>query len=248
MTHTPLTRRDARRVTLFLDVDGVLNSYPVAGPRFYLERRRRTRAWNFELHYRPKVVRFLDSLPADRQVDIVWLSTWSNRCRTEVEPKLGFRHSFEIIEMPDDTFNRYANDPAKWWKAQAVRTWLDEHPGRRAIWIDDDLAAPRTHAAFAADYPERLLMIAPEFRLGLHEKHFDLIRGFTHPRRVRTSARLSTLVRRSGLPSLLRRPPLPRFSRRGGTLALPSRAVPAPAGGTEAAPALLAERPAGSDA
>src|SRR5699024_8825445 len=46
-------RRQARHVTVFLDVDGVLNSYPVPKLRSMAEGRKKLHAWHYELHYRP---------------------------------------------------------------------------------------------------------------------------------------------------------------------------------------------------
>lgn len=182
MSNEVSARRTARHVTVFLDVDGVLNSYPVQGARSVRERRRRVRAWDYELHYRPKIVKYLDALVQKRLVDIVWLSTWSQRCRTEIEPKLGFHGQYPIIDMPDDSYNRFAGDPSAWWKARAVEDWLAAHPGQRALWIDDDLAAPATYDYFRRTYRGRLLMIAPQFSRGLGEEHFAAIRTFTYPR------------------------------------------------------------------
>lgn len=198
MTVEDSARRRARQVTLFLDVDGVLNSYPVTGARFYRERRRRVHAWNYELHFRPAVVRRLERLVEQRLVDIVWLSTWSDRCTTELEPTLGFRGTYPVIPMPDDTYNRFAGDPQSWWKAHAVEAWLAEHPDERAVWIDDDLAAPVTYSYFSETYPGRLLLIAPEFSRGLTSEHFRRITAFTHPRPRPTAATTRLLSRRRG--------------------------------------------------
>lgn len=182
MTHEDSARRRARRATLFLDVDGVLNSFPVTGARFYRERRRKAHAWNYELHYRPSVIRRLERLVETRLLDLVWLSTWSDRCTTELEPTLGFRGTYPVIPMPDDSYNRFAGDPASWWKAHAVEAWLAEHPDERAVWVDDDLAAPVTYSYFTETYPDRLLLIAPEFRRGLTFEHLRRILAFTYPR------------------------------------------------------------------
>ncbi|MCQ9389644.1 HAD domain-containing protein [Brevibacterium sp. 50QC2O2] len=179
-------RRAARHVTVFLDVDGVLNSFPVPPQRFRAEKRRAVFAWNYELHYRPRIVKMLDHLVDTQLADIVWLSTWSDRCRTEIEPALQFKHSYPAMTMPDQSYNRLANDPLSWWKARIVREWLDEHDHDRAVWVDDDLVAPGTREYFADRYGERLLMVAPPFATGLTEEHLALIRDFTYgrPRRV----------------------------------------------------------------
>lgn len=175
-------RRRARHVTIFLDVDGVLNSFPVKGKRFQKEGRRKVHAWNFVLHYRPKIVKMLEQIVDKRDADIIWLTTWSALCRTEIEPKLEFTRSYPIIEMPDDTFNRYAGDHTRWWKAVAVKKWLADNPGRRAVWIDDDLAFPETFAYFRNTYRDRILLIAPKFETGLDEHHIKAIQEFSYPR------------------------------------------------------------------
>ncbi|WP_281170691.1 aspartate/glutamate racemase family protein [Brevibacterium album] len=172
-----------RHATVFLDVDGVLNSYPVRGLRYYRERRRTARAWRFRLHYRPAVVRALERLLRTHAADLVWLSTWSHRCTEELEPALGFRETHAVVPMPDDSYNRYAGDPHVWWKALHVSAWLDGDPRRRAVWVDDDLASPRTHAHFAEHYPDRLLMVAPAFSHGLTGSHLKAIRRFLSPLR-----------------------------------------------------------------
>src|SRR5699024_7661104 len=178
----------------------------------------------------PRIVRALDRLVETHDVDIVWLSTWSHRCTEELEPALGFRHTFEVVPMPDDSFNRFAGDPQAWWKANHMSAWLDEDPARRAVWVDDDLAAPLTHAHFADTYPDRLLMVAPRFSEGLTRKQLRTMRAFldrrgrrstrarsTHPTRARgthrTRARSTRLLART-----------------------PTSAEPAPPGGEPAPP------------
>ncbi|MDN5735528.1 MAG: hypothetical protein L0H05_05005, partial [Brevibacterium aurantiacum] len=176
-------RRQARHVTVFLDVDGVLNSYPVPKLRIMAEGRKKLQAWHYELHYKPAVIAFFDRLVETHEVDIVWLSTWSERCKTELEPKFGLRNSFEVIEMPDETHNRYANDPHLWWKARAMEDWLAEHEHGRAVWIDDDLAAPATRDYFVEHYSSnRLKLIAPKFAQGLTKAHLKEIKEFAYPK------------------------------------------------------------------
>ena len=176
-------RRQARHVTVFLDVDGVLNSYPVPKLRIMTEGRKRLRAWNYELHYRPAVIAFFDRIVETHEVDVVWLSTWSQRCKSELEPKFGLRNSFDVIEMPDHSHNRYAADPQLWWKAQAMEEWLTSHEHGRAIWIDDDLAWPATHEYFTHRYSaNRLKLIAPDFTHGLTKAHLREIREFAYPK------------------------------------------------------------------
>src|SRR5699024_7057005 len=100
------------------------------------------------------------------------------------------------VPMPDDSFNRFAGDPQVWWKALHMSAWLDEDPQRRAVWIDDDLAAPATHAHFAQHYPDRLLMLAPRFSTGLLASHLRTVRDFLdpRPRSERRAARRTRLL------------------------------------------------------
>src|SRR5699024_7058559 len=137
----------------------------------------------YELPYRPSVVAFVDPIVETHEVDVVWLSTWSQRCKSELEPKFGLRNSFDVIEMPDQSHNRYAADPQLWWKAQAMEEWLTSHEHGRAIWIDDDLAWPATHEYFTHRYsPNRLKLIAPDFSRGLTKAHLREIREFAYPK------------------------------------------------------------------
>ena len=176
-------RRQARHVTVFLDVDGVLNSYPVPKLRGMAEGRKKLHAWHYELHYRPSVVEFFDRIVETHEVDVVWLSTWSQRCKSELEPKFGLRNSFDVIEMPDDTHNHFAHDPQQWWKARAMENWLATHEHGRAIWIDDDLAWPVTREYFLKHYSSnRLKLIAPDFARGLTKAHLKEIREFAYTR------------------------------------------------------------------
>ena len=168
-------------VRIFLDVDGVLNSYPVPEPRFRREKRKAVRAWNYELHYRPHIVQLMERFVRRRHAQLVWLSTWSHLCTEEIEPKLGFTGRYAVEPMPDSSFNYYADDPHTWWKAKAVERFLREHPDERAIWIDDDLVQPATLEHFTVLFGERLLMIAPEYSKGLTEAHFKQMRRFTPP-------------------------------------------------------------------
>ncbi|PCC18582.1 HAD domain-containing protein [Brevibacterium aurantiacum] len=180
---TSSARRQARHVTVFLDVDGVLNSYPVPKLRIMIEGRKKLQAWHYELHYKPAVIAFFDRLVETHEVDVVWLSTWSERCKTELEPKFGLRNSFDVIEMPDETHNRCANDPHLWWKARAMEEWLAAHEQGRAVWIDDDLAAPATHDYFVEHYStSRLKLIAPKFAQGLTKAHLKEIKEFAYPK------------------------------------------------------------------
>lgn len=168
-------------VRIFLDVDGVLNSYPVPEPRFSRERRRAVSAWAYELHFRPRIVTMLEKFVRRRYAQLVWLSTWSHLCTEELEPKLGFTRTYAVEPMPDSSFNYYADDPHTWWKAKAVERFLRDNPDDRAIWIDDDLVHPETLDHFSTLFGTRLLMIAPEFESGLTEKHFKQMVRFTDP-------------------------------------------------------------------
>lgn len=168
-------------VRIFLDVDGVLNSYPVPEPRFKREKRRAVHAWNYELHYRPHIVQLMERFLRRRHAQLVWLSTWSRLCTEEIEPKLGFTRRYAVEAMPDSSFNYYADDPHTWWKAKAVEKFLRDNPDDRAIWIDDDLVHTTTLEHFTTLFGDRLLMIAPEYSTGLTEAHFKQMRRFTPP-------------------------------------------------------------------
>ena len=178
---------------LLLDVDGVLNAlgrplppdwddwqtgWATAGGRDY------PIAWS------PSVVRRLLAWHDERRVEVQWLTTWGHDANTSL------RHLLELPELvvagtfDDDVA---AGDPnaaagalasvtpaardeltGRWWKFDVVRRVVRAEPGRRLVWLDDDLAGEDDLRAWASREAD-CLPLAPPPRSGLRPMDLDVV-------------------------------------------------------------------------
>ncbi|WP_324273531.1 hypothetical protein [Blastococcus brunescens] len=67
---------------------------------------------------------------------------------------------------------------AGWWKLDAARAVADAEPGRRIVWIDDDLAhqAADTGEWLAAN--GHVLVVAPDYLAGLTHAELDRVEAW----------------------------------------------------------------------
>ena len=180
------------RPLVLLDVDGVLNAVGPADESWPDWERGRASAGG-----RPWPIRWSPSVVAavrewQDAADVQWLTTWGHDANRGLHELLG------LPELPvagthqdagdegsaDDADALAAVTPAapdeltgRWWKFDVVRRVLRRQPGRRLVWLDDDLA--RTHEVRAwtqANTP--CLLVAPDPRTGLVRAHLDAVRDF----------------------------------------------------------------------
>jgi hypothetical protein len=147
---------------LLLDVDGVLNALADEGVcrRVWPDWRS---GWatadgaRWPIRWSPQVVEALRGWQAEGRVELQWLTTWGHDANVELRQLLGLPR-LPVAGTYDDT-DREAGAPevgagrshaavapaapdplsGRWWKYDVVRRVLQEHPGRRVLWVDDEL-------------------------------------------------------------------------------------------------------------
>src|SRR3978361_2131143 len=128
---------------LLLDVDGVLN----ATRRDLPEGWRRGTFNGYVLSWDPTVTARLRDLHESGRVEIQWLTTWAaNADRLLAEPlglPRGLRERSGRRAAPTGCAGRLGGRSG-WWKLAAAREAAEQEPGRRIVWIDDDLAEQAT--------------------------------------------------------------------------------------------------------
>lgn len=150
------------RPLLLLDVDGVLNALgrPLSDVWPQWRTGRATAAGrSYEIAWAPEAVRRLLDWHEQDRVEVQWLTTWGH------DANASLRHLLEMPELvvagthdgpaaegePDAGADALAAvTPAardeltgRWWKFDVVRALVHRQPGRRLVWLDDDLAGER---------------------------------------------------------------------------------------------------------
>jgi hypothetical protein len=162
---------------LLLDVDGVLNALQPELPEGW----QRGRFNGFVLSWDPTVTARLREWHESGRVEIQWLTTWAHDAdRLLAEPMglpRGLRTHSEARVAPTGFGGRYAGSSA-WWKLAHAQEVAEAEPGRRIVWIDDDL---RERAALTGQWLEgnaQVLVIAPELWRGLTHAELDAVEAW----------------------------------------------------------------------
>lgn len=115
-----------KRIKLYLDVDGVLNIWP---PRTKTEwtDAKTTVCYGHGIFHSPEMGARLAAL----NVDIHWLTTWSDLANEWIGPLFGWD---ELPVVGNEFHQDWYSEP--WWKLQYMQSI--EHDGP-FIWIDDEI-------------------------------------------------------------------------------------------------------------
>lgn len=161
---------------LLLDVDGVLNAVRPDLPEGW----QRGRFNGYVLSWDPAVVARLRGLHESGRVELQWLTTWTELADRLLAAPLGLprglrTHSRELLPTG---YGGALGGVAGWWKLAAAQAVAEAEPGRRIVWIDDDLAdqADDTREWLAAN--GQVLVVAPHYVRGLTHGELDRIESW----------------------------------------------------------------------
>ena len=156
---------------LLLDVDGVLNAMDPTLPDGW----QRGRFNGYVLSWDPTVTARLRDWHESGRVEVQWLTTWTEDADRLLAEPMGLPrglHTHVRSAAPTGFAGRFGSQPG-WWKLAAAREVAQLEPGRRIVWIDDDLAdrAADTGEWLAAN--PQVLVVAPELFRGLTHAELD---------------------------------------------------------------------------
>lgn len=162
---------------LLLDVDGVLNALEPELP----ENWRRGTFHGFVLSWDPTVTARLRELHESGRVELQWLTTWTERADQLLAEPMGLPrglHTHLRDGVESTGFGGRWGGEAGWWKLDAARAVAEAEPGRRIVWIDDDLAhrADDTGEWLAAN--GHVLVVAPDYIRGLTHAELDRVEAW----------------------------------------------------------------------
>lgn len=151
---------------IYLDVDGVLNAYhhspkkpfPIeesgwerwikteAGwdePVYYWaagirKTSSRVKKKRFPIRYSPQLIEALNEIAEMDDVEIVWLTTWSEHAGQGLSSAIGLNGSqWRVLKMPNDEWTNIHNP---WWKSIKLREDIEQNGAPdKLIWLDDHL-------------------------------------------------------------------------------------------------------------
>ena len=194
----PAPRHSAPQPLVLLDVDGVLNA--IGGTGAWPDWRRgfaTAEGRQFPITWSPSVVAAVRSW--QELADVQWLTTWGH------DANASLRHLLSLPELPvAGTYDTAGDDGAqtgpggtdaaagahaavtpaapdeltgRWWKFDVVRRLVRADPGRRLVWIDDDLAGQDSIRAWMSR-EATCLLVAPPPRSGLTAAHLRAVAEF----------------------------------------------------------------------
>ena len=162
---------------LLLDVDGVLNALLHDLPEGW----RRGTFHGYVLSWDPTVVARLRELHDAGRVELQWLTTWTHLAdellAEPLELPRGLRTHDREAMLPTGFIGR-PGAVAGWWKLAAARAVAEAEPGRRIVWIDDDLADQATDTSEWLAANGRVLVVAPELAAGLTHAELDRVEAW----------------------------------------------------------------------
>ncbi len=162
---------------LLLDVDGVLNAVAPDLPEGW----RRGTYNGYVLSWDPTVTARLRALHEAGQVELQWLTTWTEKADELLAEPMGLprglrTHSREGV-LPTGFGGRLGGEFG-WWKLAAARAVAEAEPGRRIVWIDDDLADPADDTSEWLAANGQMLVVAPDLVAGLTHAELDRVEAW----------------------------------------------------------------------
>jgi membrane-associated protease RseP (regulator of RpoE activity) len=162
---------------LLLDVDGVLNAVCLDLPEGW----QRGIYNGFVLSWDPTVTARIRDLHESGRVELQWLTTWTSKADELLAEPMGLPRGLKTHERDDvlpTGFEGELRGVSGWWKLAAAQAVAEAEPGRRIVWIDDDLVAPADDTSEWLAANGQVLVIAPNLFTGLTHAELDRVEAW----------------------------------------------------------------------
>ena len=162
---------------LLLDVDGVLNAVLLDLPEGW----QRGVYNGFVLSWDPTVTARLRGLHESGRVELQWLTTWTENADKLLAAPMGLPRGLRTHGRDDvlsTGFHGELRGISGWWKLAAARAVAEAEPGRRIVWIDDDLAVQGEDTSEWLAANGQVLVVAPDLVTGLTHAELDRVEAW----------------------------------------------------------------------
>ena len=162
---------------LLLDVDGVLNAVCMDLPEGW----QRGIYNGYVLSWDPTVTARLRELHESGRVELQWLTTWTKRADELLAEPMGLPRGLRVHDREGFESTGFAGrreHASGWWKLDAARELVQSEPGRRIVWIDDDLGNEADDVVEWLDANPHVLVVAPDLFSGLTHEELDRVEAW----------------------------------------------------------------------
>ncbi|SDW56193.1 hypothetical protein SAMN04487917_103318 [Arthrobacter sp. yr096] len=160
-------------VSIYLDVDGVVNPFSPAGTTDWGTEWSIADAGILEVAFAPEVVAELNALATHPAARFVWLTTWERLAPEFLCPAIGLNGQ----DWPVLSSQGWDEGP-EWWKLVALQKDLAAAGSERIIWLDDQLSQESDARSWAEYQQDRVLCISPNPRKGLSRRELAAVKAF----------------------------------------------------------------------
>lgn len=134
---------------------------------------------HFDLRVSDDLMKAITELDKISHIENKWITTWGSHARTVFSNRVGLdcgQHWSELLESEV----KDSDSPSVWWKTLAVRSFLNENPDSRVIWIDDLLdhtvEIETDNQKLADDFPDRVALIGVPPHCGVTPDIFAFVK------------------------------------------------------------------------
>ncbi|MEZ2389997.1 HAD domain-containing protein [bacterium RCC_150] len=160
-------------VSLYLDVDGVVNPFGPMGTTDWGTEWKIADAGILDVMYAAELVDELNELALHPAARFVWLTTWQQLAPGLLCPAIGLRGEHWPVLSSEGW-----DQSAEWWKFDAVQRDVQDSGAERLVWMDDQLDFEAPARSWAEFLGARVLCISPDPRKGLRRADMAAVRAF----------------------------------------------------------------------
>ncbi|PTT65328.1 HAD domain-containing protein [Arthrobacter sp. HMWF013] len=162
-----------RKVTLYLDVDGVVCPFGATGLTPWGSAWRLANAGLLEVAYARELVDGLNGLEGVPGVRCVWLTSWEDMAPQYLCPAIGLNAGQWPYLAAES-----GGTGAGWWKLRAIQEDLGRSGADALVWIDDQLNYEQEAQAWAGILGRRIMLVSPDPRRGISPGEWAAVRTF----------------------------------------------------------------------
>ena len=160
-------------VSIYLDVDGVVNPFSPMGTTDWGGEWATADAGILEVAFAPELVAGLNDLAAHPAARFVWLTTWERLAPEFLCPAIGLNGQ----EWPVLSSQGW-DQGSEWWKFVALQKDLASSGSQRIVWLDDQLNRESEALSWAEYQRDHVLCISPDPRKGLSPGDLAAVREY----------------------------------------------------------------------